>query len=1538
MTKVTNIQFKKFFRHLFIAALILVFSVVGLFSGILVALQYPYVQTKVVQKATAYISNLLQYPITIQAVDISWFDNVNLNGIKVLDRENNEMIFLEKASVDFSITSLSAPKLIIDEITLHDGRVNLYKFKSDSTVNITEFIETIRELAAPKTKSNRPPVPFNVAKVSLDNMHFSYFDQRKDFIETGFDHNHFQFSGINAEVTDLKIIADTFQIQINELQAVEKQTKLPIHNANLLFTVTKGDMSFENIYAFIGKSFINDHLVFKYTDINDLSYFNEKIDVVALLDSSIIYSKDLSHFAPQIADYDDFAYISGEFRGKVIDFSGRNITLGFGKNTVLKGRASFKGLPDLNETYIDVKFKNSRLQTSDLKQYSGPISYDVLSKFGQISGTGEFVGFPYDFVAQGKFTTNLGKLESDLNFKILDNQKPSSQYKGTLTTTDFHLGKFLGVADKIGHIDMSGKLAGKGLTISDAELQLDAKISKLFANGYTYKGIETKAKLSDELFDGFLSVKDPNLVLTANGLINLKDNANKFDITANFEKANLKQLHITEIETFLQSKLTLNFTGLTPDEIVGEAYCSNTYLLYEENKEIFIDTLYTRSTKDNGSRNFYLNSDILGVNADGNFEFSNLYTDLNKLYKEYELSIRNDKTALDNYYAKLAKQKHNDKYQVDFNIKIKDLNQLFSIYTPGLYLSENTTIDGKFAKGTTSIFNCVTHIDTLFYKENEVYNSTLEINTSKYSDSANILAMVYLNTPKQAFKDLPQTENLVLEAIWDKEQINFTTKVKQANSSNNIKLNGNLSLKEDNQKIIAFNNSSFSLLDKTWNFGNTNKIVLSNEGLAFSDFEVRNLDQLVELNGNITDNDSKNAILNISNFQLSTINTLIDGVEIEGVANGSLELRNIINDLNLGGNIRVDTLKLDGFLIGNIDGNAGWNQQYKRLDVKVDVERDNENIIFLDGFVKHNPITQAQDLDLSAKLTNANLEILTPILDGIISDIKGDATGTLSVKGTPQNLIINGAADVNNASFKVDYLNTTYFLDDYVYLQDNLIGFKKLKLRDSFGNIAIVDGGIFHDNFRKFVLDIKGYMNNFHILNTTEKDNDLFYGTAFATGDIEFLGAFSDFEIKANAKSNKGTKIYIPIKESAAVEQQSFIKFASSKKQIASNKDHVDLSGIKMDFNLEITPDAYAEIIFDKRAGDIIRGNGTGNLKMEIDTRGDFFLYGSYFLTKGAYNFTLANLINKEFTIKPNSSITWFGDPYHGVLDIDAVYRQAASLRPLITSVEDSAKAESEGARKAPVDVLLGLNGDLLKPEIDMGIKVLNYPVSVEQYVTGFESLIAQNEQELNRQVFSLLILGGFAPQYSFSGLAADPTSNLSELLTNQLGNWLSQVDENLQIDLDLNGLDRDALNTFNLRLSYTLLDGRLRITRDGRLSNVENTNTTPDPNNPTASGNSGSNNNISNIAGEWTIEYLIAPDGKLRLKLFNKNTQSQVGGFTNTSAGFSLLHTASFNNLGDLFSPKKKTELPSLPAQLPSDSSRNNPGFYALPVKQEPN
>jgi hypothetical protein len=280
---------------------------------------------------------------------------------------------------------------------------------------------------------------------------------------------------------------------------------------------------------------------------------------------------------------------------------------------------------------------------------------------------------------------------------------------------------------------------------------------------------------------------------------------------------------------------------------------------------------------------------------------------------------------------------------------------------------------------------------------------------------------------------------------------------------------------------------------------------------------------------------------------------------------------------------------------------------------------------------------------------------------------------------------------------------------------------------------------------------------------------------------------------------------------------------------------------------------------------------------------------------KGAYNYTLAGLVSREFSIEPNSTVSWTGDPYGGLIDVRAYYETRVPITPLIP-LQDSSSIKQEAGRIHPVKVILDMDGELLAPQIALNIDITPTTAIATEVATKFESEIQRNEPELNRQVFGLIVLGNFQRENTFSGVGS-VGGNFSQLLTNQLGNWLSQVDENLQIDIDLNGLDKEALNTFNLRLSYTFLDGRVRVSRDGSFTNLQNSN----------------QQNLSNIAGEWTVEYLLSKDGKFRLKLYNKNNQNNLLNTLNTnnytSAGFSVLHTQSFNNLSDLLGVRKKSK-----------------------------
>lgn len=456
---------------------------------------------------------------------------------------------------------------------------------------------------------------------------------------------------------------------------------------------------------------------------------------------------------------------------------------------------------------------------------------------------------------------------------------------------------------------------------------------------------------------------------------------------------------------------------------------------------------------------------------------------------------------------------------------------------------------------------------------------------------------------------------------------------------------------------------------------------------------------------------------------------------------------------------------------------------------------------------------------------------------------------------------------------------------------------------DENGQIATIErAALLHTYFENFNVDLSGRLNNFMVFNILTQNATLYYGTSICTGDLSIRGGFDDIFIKANARTNRGTRIFIPL-DAAQNENlgESYITFVDNgKKKLKTRKDTVSkvrLSGIRMDFDLDVTDEAYGEIIFDRKAGDIIRANGTGKIRMNIDTRGEFNLIGQYVINNGDYHFTTYNLINKDFDIRPGSTITWNGPVLEGVLDILAEYNLNASLAPLAAG-DLQIQEKPEAKRRYPVVVRMKLTEALLKPNIALGLEIKDYPKNSDLnfYVQAFQTRIATDEQELNRQVFSLMIFRSFAPEGQFTESSSISYSSFSDLVSNQLSSWLSQFDENLEVNVDISGLSQSALNNFQLRFSYTMLEGRLRLTRDGGFTNAQN------------------QTSAMSIAGDWTLEYMLTKDGILRAKMFHRTNQNLILSGLNSNystQGASFMHTQSFNRLSELFGKKSKKKVP---------------------------
>jgi hypothetical protein len=159
----------------------------------------------------------------------------------------------------------------------------------------------------------------------------------------------------------------------------------------------------------------------------------------------------------------------------------------------------------------------------------------------------------------------------------------------------------------------------------------------------------------------------------------------------------------------------------------------------------------------------------------------------------------------------------------------------------------------------------------------------------------------------------------------------------------------------------------------------------------------------------------------------------------------------------------------------------------------------------------------------------------------------------------------------------------------------------------------------------------------------------------------------------------------------------------------------------------------------------------------------------------------------------------------------------------------------------------LKLTGHLLHPKINYDIVVKDYPSVVDgvplfNYVQYYENKWRNNENEMNRQVFSLIVFRKFLSPQESSDVVGQQVigSTVSEFLSNQLSEVISKLDEKLMVQLNVNNLNQEMLNTVQLRISYDLFDGKVRITRSGGVTNNQAQTT------------------ASSVAGDWVVEYML--------------------------------------------------------------------------------
>ena len=1503
------------------------------------AVNIPYFQTRIVQKLTHLITEKTGFQTSIHHVNIKWFDTIVLDTVRIYDAEDQLMIGVDEVAIDFDVRTFTDGKnIFLSEAYVRKGEVNLVKNELDGALNITRFIDNVKAIfrkRGKKNQSNAPPV-FTIDDIHLRDMRFSYNDLSKEPITESFDYNHFELTKINGDAEDFLVVADTIAMMVKHLRGYEPENDFTVHDFIGYYSFSNQSMVFSNFDLYAGNSTLRDSVVFYYDNKVDLGYFNDSVTIRAKVRQTELYSQDLALFSPSLLPYNEFYTISGDFNGEVSSFTMKDFALDFGSRSQLSGNVSFDGLPNINETFTNLQLEQAFIDTRDLQQYiPTQEAYQAVRKFGEVEMFADFIGFPNDFVANGEAYTALGKINADLNLKL----EEKAYYSGNLALNHFDLSAFSPHQGLVGKTSFQGNISGSGVKVEDADFKLEAAFDYLDLNQYRYSSINTNARFKKSFFEGQLSVRDPNLKFQLDGILDLRENREDIRLEATLDTAFLKPLNLVEEDIFIQTRIATNTSGLKVDDLVGEATLNELFVSYEE-RNMSVDSLHFISLKEDSLRFLSVMSDRVSAQMKGRFDLTLLSDELQKLVKEYKLIFSNDAEALAEYFDQREVKEpvaYTDRsYDIAYELKLNDVNPLIQLLVPDLHIAYDTYLEGNLRGGYTNMVSLHGNIDTVKYQSTVFLDNRVDIATSKIADSTEVLAMVFLESDQQYIDQEElnvNTEKLIFEAIWDDDHIDFTQRIRQVNTNNYANISGELHFLKDTTEI-KLAPSDLMVLNNPWYFSDDNQVLLTGEEVFFNNFSLFNDGQgenlqEIALFGGLSRAENQSLTLKINHFEVNNLNPLLKR-DYQGEVNGFVDIQNVFTakedstqQLMLNSELSVQNFSVNNFMLGNIIGLADWDQLHRELDLNVMVNREGKKIINVAG--AYIPQPDEDQLDMQATFQDANINILEPYFDEYFSNFAGTADGKFTISGSPQLPILMGQGNISDGGIKINYLNTQYTFEGGIFFDENTIGVSGLELYDGRDNRATFNGGFFHDGFDNFVIDLEGDLENVAVLNTTINNNDLFYGTAYATGEVSLLGAIENMDISANVRTEKDTKIFIPIESVEDAQQSDYISFVSFSDSTDAEEeiDKLTPTGVNLDLEVEITPDAYGELIFDIKTGDIIRGRGEGQLQFLVSANGEFNMFGDISLIEGGYNFTLYNIINKEFQIEPGSTITWLGDPYGGIVDIDATYTQLASLSPLV--VDPTQREQEEVRRRYEAVVYLNLTGDLMAPNIDFKIDVENYPennIFLQTAVENLRNTVALGNEELRRQVFSLIVLRRFSEVGSFDGGGGNMvSSSVSELLSNQFSYWLSQVDENLQIDVDLGSLDEDQFNTFQLRLSYSFFDGRLRVTRDGGFTDVNN------------------QASAASVIGDVTVEYLLTPDGKYRVKVYNRNTfnslLNSIGAANNTTQGISLMHVESFDKMKELFTDVRQSKTDRDEGQQAKDNVSNGPSGE-LPEKEK--
>ena len=1461
--------------------------------------------------------NLKELELNMRQTDLENMNfevgDVYLNDTKVVYQQTKPLPVTEDSSEvpmpRFSVQNLKINSVVVDYTSVPDGiaavaevgdfetdipQVDLQKnYIEIGDVLLHNSVVQLAMTTRDKPLADKPENPVSTASVWPEFTvlidHIQLADNVINYTLDGaqvtpgvFNANAIAVTDLNLDVETLQLKDKTFNAEVNSAGFTEA-SGLNLKELTFNINATDQKLAINTLSLALNQNKLQGEAAFSYKSLERFAENPGAAQLNLQLPQIVADLNTIFRFQPDLRSNEYIATLSKRLLTGSLNISGtldaldiKPTRFNWGNQTSLSLQGSVYNATNPDQLAFNIPVYKVNSTKSDLNRFINEQELGVqLPQNVQLAGS--LKGNATKVITQSKLTTTSGTLGLDGTAGFGD----AINFEGDVVASQIELGTLL-QNEILGVLDMKLTATGSGSTLNDLDATIEATVDSLGYNDYTFKDLKLNGTFKNGEGNLASTYKDDNLNMKLDASVSLDSVASAATVNLDLIGADLQALGLTDQN--IKAAFTLNgyFKGVPEDyEVRSEinrgvaVYDDTAYQLGDLNIAAFVKPDTT---------SLDISNRILSLDLESNANPQEFLSAVQNHFKRYLDKNPTMDTIANPVLMKIRGSVH--QAPILGEVFIPNLRELDTVAIVVDFDEYKRTLTADIELPYIN-YNGYT-IDSLAFKMR--------------SDKDNMDFGLGL---KELIAGPVDMQNTRLGGRVTNSMM-YLDFLSMHNDEKLVHVLSKIMLEEDNIKV-SIEPEDFILNAKKWEIDPNNSVTLTDANTIFEDFVMSYQNQRIEAGNNLSGISKEHLGISFSNFKLANIMTLLN--PNEALARGKLSGQFVVEDPYTSPGMVLDLKIIDFEVVetnmgvltatGNSIGNNGYDFDLKIKEGVADME--------LTGNYTANQTAAALDMNLD--LNRFDVKALENFSMGELTETSGTISGTMSLQGTTAEPRYEGDFKFDQAKFEVTKLNAPFLLaNEALKIDNDAVYFNDFKIQDANSNAIVVNGEVGTESFVNPTFDLTMNAKNFRALNSTKEDFDLVYGTVVFDADTKITGDLTLPKVTVDLTVNSETDVTytLPPSEVQIESKDGVVIFVNKENPDAiltnGEEESYTVSGFAVDASFKIEKGAQFNLVIDEQTGDNFQVSGTGDFEFDMYPNGRMTLSGRYDVTDGHYEMNLYNLVNRRFELAPDSRITWSGDPFDADLDIKAYYDVETSASGLMASQTSGAdiSTQMQYRQQVPFQVYININGELMQPVINFSLDIpQGSRGAVGGQVYSRVQQLNQQENELNKQVFSLLVLNRFFPSSSTDGSGGGTASiardNLNDAISDQLNMFSDKIlgdtgfDLNFGLDsyTDYQGSAPEDRTTLDIAAQKSLFDDRVVVSVGSAVD---------------LQGSSTSDNGTAPVVGNVSIEYLLTEDGRYRLRGYRRSQYENIIDGQIIVNGISLLFTREFNKFTELW------------------------------------